>query len=68
MSLRDPEFLHSLENFLTTSTLYTEKLLPEAQVSYAIPDELGPFDRLCSECELPLCSKRSVLSCAMISA
>ncbi|KAG6374484.1 phosphofructokinase domain-containing protein [Boletus reticuloceps] len=31
MSLRDPEFLHSLENFFTTSTLYTEKQLPEEQ-------------------------------------
>ncbi|KAF8440531.1 6-phosphofructokinase [Boletus edulis BED1] len=31
MSLRDPEFLHSLENFFITSTLYTEKQLPEEQ-------------------------------------
>ncbi|KAF8557460.1 6-phosphofructokinase [Imleria badia] len=31
MSLRDPEFLQSLDNFLTTSTLYTEKQLPEEQ-------------------------------------
>ncbi|KIJ67059.1 hypothetical protein HYDPIDRAFT_166445 [Hydnomerulius pinastri MD-312] len=28
MSLRDPEFLQSLENFITTSTLYKEKQLP----------------------------------------
>ncbi|KAI9568228.1 phosphofructokinase domain-containing protein [Boletus coccyginus] len=31
MSLRDPEFVQSLDNFLTTSTLYTEKQLPEGQ-------------------------------------
>ncbi|KAG9314839.1 phosphofructokinase domain-containing protein [Chiua virens] len=31
MSLRDPEFVQSLENFFTISTLYTEKQLPEDQ-------------------------------------
>lgn len=41
MSLRDPEFLQSLENFLTTSTLYTEKQLPEKQVSHGI--SANPF-------------------------
>jgi len=38
MSLRDPEFVQSLDNFLTTSTLYTEKQLPEGQVSYSFLD------------------------------
>lgn len=36
MSLRDPEFFQSLENFFTTSTLYTEKQLPESQVGHDI--------------------------------
>ena len=65
MSLRDPEFLQSLENFLTISTLYTEKHLLEEKVSHAILNESLPSDPLCRECELPSCSKRSLR--AMIS-
>ena len=34
MSLRDPEFLQSLEGFITTSTLYKEGLLSEDKVTY----------------------------------
>ncbi|KIK91477.1 hypothetical protein PAXRUDRAFT_830827 [Paxillus rubicundulus Ve08.2h10] len=37
MSLRDPEFLQSLDNFLTTSTLYKEKqLTPDKRMRVAI--------------------------------
>lgn len=33
MSLRDPEFHQSLEGFITTSTLYKEKMLSENKVT-----------------------------------
>lgn len=66
MSLRDPEFLQSFENFLTTSTLYIEKQLPESQVSWRTLDESVPSDRHSSECALPSCSKRP--PCALIYA
>ena len=59
MSLRDPEFLQSLENFVTTSTLYTEKQLPEEQVSYAILNESLSSDRRFRECGSPSYSMRS---------
>lgn len=60
MSLRDPEFLHSLEDFITTSTLYTEKLLPNEQVSLSHPRRIILSDCLCRECESPFCSERSI--------
>ena len=33
MSLRDPEFCESLEGFISTSTLYEEKRLPQEKVN-----------------------------------